>query len=173
MASTGYDSNVASLTRMDCRKNRYRKKKSESRWDREKDGLMEPDLSAYCKQGRKNEGDPDVDCQLIFSIIRNPTFPERKEPRVLLLFSMIRPASETERQDGRQCGSMKTTNPFACPLRVLKNSSRISINFHRIILIELIFSSPPSSSLGRQDRQAMSGSMKLLSSLYSTTPLIL
>jgi hypothetical protein len=68
---------------------------------------------------------------------------------------------------------METINPVASRLRVLKDFSRISINFRRIMFIELIFSSLPSSSSGTQDRQAMSGSMKLLSSLYSTTPLIL
>lgn len=134
--------------------------------------LTEPDLPTYGKQGRKNEKDPDVDCQVTFSIIRNPTFP-RKKPGALPPLSMMRPASETERQDRRQCDSMGTNSPFASRLRVLKNFSRISINFRRIMLIELISSSPPSSSYGRQDRQAMSGSIKLLSSFYSTTPLIL
>jgi hypothetical protein len=136
-------------------------------------GLTEPDLPAYGKQGRKNEGDPDVDCQLIFSILRNPTSPRRKEPRVPLLFSMMRPASVTERPDGRQCNSAETTNHFASRLRVLRDFNRISINFHRIMLIELIFSSPPSPAFGWRDRQVMSGSMKLLSSLYSHTPFIL
>ena len=133
-------------------------------------GLTEPNLPADGKQGRKNERDPDVNCQLIFSILRNPTSPRRKEPRVPLLFSMMRPTSIAERPDGRRCNSTETTNRFASRLHALRDSSRISINFHRIMRIELIFSSP---AFGRQDRQVMSGSMKLLSSLYSHTPFIL
>jgi hypothetical protein len=67
---------------------------------------------------------------------------------------------------------MKTLTHFASRLHALRDITRISINFHRIMLIELTSSSLHSPAYGRQDRQVMSGSMKLLSSLYSTTPFI-
>jgi len=48
-----------------------------------KRGSTEPDTPAYCKQGRKNEGDPDVDCQLTFSTVRNPCFCRKEEPQAI------------------------------------------------------------------------------------------
>jgi len=62
-------------------------------------GSAEPDMPAYRRQGRKNERDPDVDCQLTFIILRNPALPWKEEPIIFL--SALRPASRTERQSNR------------------------------------------------------------------------
>jgi hypothetical protein len=119
-----------------------------------KRGSTEPDMPAYCKQGRKNEGDPDVDCPLAFSMLRNPSFSWKEEPRAIFFFAIVRPASRIRRWSH----STETPNHFTNRLHARGDFSRISTNFHRIIVIELIFSPPPSpgcdSRAGRsyQDR---------------------
>ncbi len=75
---------------------------------------------------------------------------------------MMRPASGTERRGGRQFDSQRMLLPGL--FRAPQDFGRISINFHRITLIELIFSSPLSPAYVRRAGQVMSGSMILLSS---------
>jgi hypothetical protein len=66
----------------------------------------------------------------------------------------------------------KAPNLFPNRLHVLGIFSRISIVLYRIIVSELIFSSLPAPTFGKQGRKVISGSIKLLSSLYSITPFI-
>jgi len=52
---------------MDRKESRLLRKKEDRDGTENKEGSTEPGMPAYCKQGRKNEVDPDVDCQVTFS----------------------------------------------------------------------------------------------------------